>query len=90
MTHIRISIDGNIVTSPLEVANFLYRIGFLVARSDSDDEYEHYNFNDLPDLLTNRTNDDFKVKWEIHPCYRQALDIKKLNKYNKIRRGHVK
>lgn len=88
LPHIRVSIDSVITKSPFEVASFLYRIGFIVARSDDGDEYEHYSYDELPDLLSNRTNDDFKMRWEIHPCYREALDIKKLNKYHKLKRGY--
>ncbi len=77
----------------MEIARFLYRVGFIVARSDgTDDNYEHYRFDQMPDFLSARTNDDFGVKWEIHPCYRQALDIKKLDKshferFGQLRRG---
>ncbi len=66
--------------SPLDVAHFLYRIGFILARSDEPAGYEHYSFEQMPDFLTSRTNDDFGMSWEIHPCYREALDIVKMNK----------
>lgn len=80
--HMTPIIEGKTAKDPKEIAHFLYRLGFLQARVDRDDGgYEHYFFADLPDLLTSRTNDDFKAFWEIHPCYREALDIKKLNKW---------
>ncbi len=89
--HINIFIEGNQVQSPREIACFLYRIGFIVARSDNESgEYEHYHLNEMPDLLSSRTNHDFNMKWEIHPCYRQALDIKKLNMYQRMKRLHHK
>ncbi|MDR2553038.1 MAG: hypothetical protein LBD31_07745 [Treponema sp.] len=90
IAHLNVMIDGNKVNSPLEIGYFLYRIGFFVGRSDDANNYEHYSFDQLPDLLTNRTNDDFKLKWEIHPCYREALDIKKIDKYNRIKRGYIR
>ncbi|MFA7383848.1 MAG: hypothetical protein WC001_10405 [Desulfurivibrionaceae bacterium] len=88
VSHLNTYIEGNLVNSPLEIAHFLYRIGFIVARSDDGDGgYEHYHFHEMPDFLSARTNQDFNLKWEIHPCYRQALDIKKLDKFQRIKRG---
>lgn len=89
--HMNVYIEGNQVNSSREIGHFLYRIGFIVARSDDEDGYyEHYHFNEMPDFLSSRTNQDFNLKWEIHPCYRQALDIKKLDKYQRIKRGYHK
>ncbi|MDQ2841440.1 MAG: hypothetical protein M3Y72_10465, partial [Acidobacteriota bacterium] len=63
-----------------------YRLGFIVARSENEnDEYEHYRFDQMPDFLETRTDEDFSVKWEIHPCYRQALDIKKIDRSHRTR-----
>lgn len=91
LNHVGVFIDSKKSTSPLEVAHFLFRIGFVVARSDEDDgSYEHYSFRDMPDLLSTRTNNDFGMKWEIHPCYRQALDIKKINRAQREKRGVVR
>ncbi len=86
--HLEVTIEGTPTRSPRDIARFLYRIGFIVARSENEDgEYEHYRFDQMPDFLLARTDDDFSVKWEIHPCYRQALDIKKLNQSHKERFG---
>ena len=88
LNHLSLFIDSKKTNTQLEVAHFLFRIGFLVARSDEENgEYEHYGFRDMPDLLSSRTNNDFNMKWEIHPCYRQALDIKKLNQSQREKRG---
>ncbi len=77
--------------SKKEIAQFLYRIGFIQARStDADGSYEHYDYSTLPDLLQNRTSDDFKLDWEIHPCYRQALDIKKFYNWHRIKRQVIR
>jgi hypothetical protein len=78
--HLVATIDGRQTRSPVEIAHFLYQIGFIVARSDEPQGYEHYSFEMMPDFLTSRTNDDFGMSWEIHPCYREALDIVKMNK----------
>lgn len=92
--HLEPFIEGKSTRQARDIAQFLYRLGFIVARSDDPSHgndpsrrgegasggYEHYNFSDLPDLLTSQTNEDFGMSWEIHPCYREALDIKKVNR----------
>lgn len=84
--HLEVKIEGSRTRSAKEIARFLYRIGFIVARSENvDGQYEHYRFDQMSDFLLSRTDDDFSVKWEIHPCYRQALDIKKLNQSHRER-----
>jgi hypothetical protein len=84
--HLEVKIEGSLTRSPREIARFLYRIGFIVARSENEDgQYEHYRFDQMSDFLQARTDDDFAVKWEIHPCYRQALDIRKLNQSHRER-----
>lgn len=90
--HMTPVVDGNEVRSPTQVGHFLYRIGFIVAKSEDDVSggYEHYHFSDMPDFLTSRTNQDFDVKWEIHPCYREALDIQKINRSQRIKKGAAK
>lgn len=86
--HLALFIDSKKANTQLEVAHFLFRIGFLVARSEeSSGSYEHYGFRAMPDLLSSRTDNDFNMKWEIHPCYRQALDIKKINQSQREKRG---
>ncbi len=80
LNHLTLAIEGQAARSPREIAHFLYRIGFIVGRSESGiNSYEHYQYSEMPDFLTTRTDQDFSVKWEIHPCYREALDIKKLD-----------
>ncbi|HSY34113.1 MAG TPA: hypothetical protein VK814_00045 [Acidobacteriaceae bacterium] len=84
--HLETFIEGSSTRSPKEIARFLFRIGFIVARSeDKDAGYEHYRFDQMPDLLSGNTNSDFNISWEIHPCYRQALDISKLNQSHRER-----
>jgi hypothetical protein len=84
--HMAPTIEGSQTRSPMEIARFLYRVGFILARSDAaDGSYEHYRFDQMPDFLSARTDDDFGLKWEIHPCYREALDIKKLDRSHRER-----
>lgn len=63
--------------SPMEVAHFLFQIGFLTARRDlPGGHYEHISYTDNPALLNARTNVDQGFVWEIHPVFRQALKLK--------------
>ena len=90
-THMSVDIEGKVSRNPREIAHFLYRIGFILARSDdASGGYEHYQFNQMPDFLTSRQDSDFNVSWEIHPCYREALDIVKLNQSHKARFGDLR
>lgn len=67
------------VTSPADavsVAHFLFQIGFVTARRDiSAEKYEHIGYADAPHLLKDRTNLDDGFSWEIHPVYRQTLNL---------------
>lgn len=91
LTHLAPFIDGKKANGNREIAHFLYRVGFLQARSqESGGAYEHYDFDVMPDFLTSRTNDDFSVLWEIHPSYRESLDIEKLNRSQRIRKGLIR
>ena len=83
LNHLAPRIEGKVVRKPKEVARFLYRLGFIMARSESPSGYEHYRFDQMPDFLSSRSDDDFGLDWEIHPCYREALDIKKLDRSHK-------
>ena len=63
--------------SAVEVAHFLFQIGFLTARSDKPGgHYEHVAYADNPALLSARTNIDQGYTWEIHPVFRQVLKLK--------------
>ncbi len=84
--HMAPIIEGIQTRKPIEIAHFLYRLGFILARSeDAAGNYEHYRFDQMPDFLTSRTDNDFGLKWEIHPCYREALDIQKLDRSHRER-----
>ena len=85
--HVRPVIEGRTQQTSKSIALFLYRVGFLVARSDGHEGYEHYTFNEMPDLFTAKTDEDFNLGWEIHPCYREALDIKRVDRSHRSRVG---
>ena len=62
----------------LGVANFLYRVGFIMARDDSNENNLGFvKFEDRPNLLSSKSNLDDNLIWEIHPSYREVLRINK-------------
>ena len=78
LDHAKPRISGVIATArPLDVAAFLFEVGFFFGRRDyADGTYDHITFSDRPSLLRARTGVDDGVRWEIHPVFRQALEIR--------------
>lgn len=78
LTHVSPHIAG--VTGAVDaraVARLLFEIGLFYGRRDlPNGEYEHLSFSDRPMLFKARTNIDDGLSWEIHPVYRQALEIR--------------
>jgi hypothetical protein len=63
--------------SSRDIASFLFEIGLFFARRDnSDGSYDHITFAERPALLRARTDIDAGMKWEIHPVFRQYLEIR--------------
>lgn len=63
--------------SATDVAAFLFEIGFIFGRNDLEGGgYEHIGFSQRPSLLKSRTSIDDGLRWEIHPVYRQALEVR--------------
>ncbi len=78
LSHLTPRIDGRAANSARDIAEFLYRIGFLAARYDDkvDGGYHHYWFEERPWLLEDRGNIDQGMSWEIHPFVRGGLGLK--------------
>ena len=53
-----------------DLAQFLYRIEFLGARMETEEEIERRYYSQDKKLMG---IEDFDFKWEIHPAYRWAL-----------------
>lgn len=72
-----VCIDGKESTADaLELAHFLYRIGFITLRSDEYNKALGFTrFEDSPNLLI-LANLNLEDLWEIHPAYRSALNLK--------------
>jgi hypothetical protein len=64
-------------SSARDVAAFLFQVGFFFGRREhSDGGYEHVGFAEQPALWQSRTDLDRGLSWEIHPVFRQALEIR--------------
>jgi hypothetical protein len=78
MNHLSPRIAGTVgAARALDVAQFLFEIGLYYAREDiGEEQYRHITYSERPHLLRSRTSLDDGLKWEIHPVYRQALEIR--------------
>lgn len=72
-------------SSDLDVAHFLYQIGFLAGRRDYGEHkgYDHILYRENPGLLKSRTNIDDGLKWEINPIYRDVLNLRSISEKGK-------
>jgi hypothetical protein len=73
-------LDGFPYTYPMQLAHFLYKIGFIVGRKEHKGDSgnaDFVRFEERPVLLTDTRNPDDDLLWEVHPSYRDALNIGK-------------
>lgn len=71
-------IDGYPYQKPMQLAHFLFKIGFIAARREHKGHAEFAEFvrhEERPELLTDVRNPDDGLGWEIYPSYRDALNI---------------
>lgn len=68
-------IDGLMVESPLLLARYLFRTGFIVAKEQSFSKLRYYRFEEKSELLKNFTNIDDNLNWYIHPSFHAALSV---------------
>lgn len=89
MNHLSPHITGTVGPArALDVAQFLFEIGLYFAREDlPNGEYRHITYSERPHLLRSRTSVDDGLKWEIHPVYRQALEIRDVAGRERRERG---
>ncbi len=72
----------------LQLAHFLFKVGFVVGRREQEGVYpnaDFVRFEERPELLTESVLDD-GLLWEIHPSYRDALNVG-LTKREAVRSG---
>jgi adenylate cyclase class IV len=60
------------ISSPMQIAHFLYRIGFIEA-INVDNLSEHYSYSEYSHLLMSTNHDYTKIKWQIRPSYYSGL-----------------
>lgn len=78
ISHMAPRIVGVIGTAQArDIAAFLFEIGFIYGRNDKPDRtYDHIGFTDRPHLFRTRGSPDDGLSWEIHPVFRQVLEIR--------------
>ncbi|QWT46875.1 P-loop ATPase, Sll1717 family [Azospira inquinata] len=86
LTHIRtkvipnmqISIEGRDKPSDIEIARFLFKIGFIVGHQPSATAtaQEYFSFDQKPDLLVNEANLDDGLIWRIQAAYHSVLRLR--------------
>ena len=75
-----IVIENKTTVNALDIAHFLYRIGFITLDDDSFENGSSYiRFEDIPDLLI-EANYDPEDLWAVHPSYRTVLHLKQPSK----------
>jgi hypothetical protein len=66
--------------SATDIASFLFEVGLYYGRRDNaDGTYCHYRYADSPTLLRSRTSIDAGLRWEVHPVFRQVLEMRDAN-----------
>ena len=73
--NITVVIDGRAVTDALEIVQFLFRIGFIVARDEQRRAVTYYRFEDKPELLKNHANLDDGMSWNVQSCFQTVLGL---------------
>jgi hypothetical protein len=71
-------IDGYPYQRPLQLAHFVYKIGFVVGRHEhkAGQVVNFVRYEERPELLVEGRNPDDSLLWEVHPSYRSALNIR--------------
>jgi len=75
-------IDGVPYRYHMQLAHFLYKVGFIVGRREHEGLYpnaDFVRFEERTELLTESVQDD-GLLWEVHPSYRDALTIGKVRR----------
>lgn len=81
-THIMVTapdeiiIENVAIKSPLDIAHFLYRTGFITLNDTTfDNGVSFIRFEDIPDLLIPSNVNENDI-WVIHPSYRKVLHLR--------------
>lgn len=66
-------LEGSVVVGPLQLAKFLFKIGFIQGHSQND---QFIDYEEKPDLLESEVNLDDGLSWAVYPSYRNVLRIR--------------
>lgn len=72
---------------PVSVHKLLFECGLLIARGESSKGYDHIHFHEDPLLLQGGTNPTKGYSWEIHPAFRQYLNMRSEKGYEVNKTG---
>lgn len=72
---IEVKIDGAKKDDAVEIARFLFRVGFIVGFDITPAGNKYYQFEDKPSLLRNPANYDDGMKWRVHPSLHSVLQM---------------
>lgn len=61
----------------MSLAEFLFKIDFVIARREVNGSIERYYYEDHSKLQSSKAS--FGMQWEVHPAYRWALNPQKVN-----------
>jgi hypothetical protein len=77
LEHVEVSVDGRSRVGAIEIARFLFRIGFLLARDVREGgSVKYFHFEERDRLLENRANLDDGMDWYIHPAFHRVLSLR--------------
>jgi hypothetical protein len=69
----------------LQVASLLFEIGLFYGRRDySNGDYLHVGYSERPQAFKSRANVDDGLTWEIHPVFRQALEMRDIAGFERL------
>jgi hypothetical protein len=71
------AVEGVENPSAIQLAHFLFKIGFIQGRSNVPINPIFVGYDDRPTLLTTTVNLDDGLVWEIYPSYRTVLSIER-------------
>ncbi|HHF3232857.1 TPA: hypothetical protein ACPJ2O_004467 [Vibrio diabolicus] len=73
MSNSNIKLSYRTQTTPIDVAHFLFKIGFITARKTISGKIERKYYDEKKQLLKSGQIGDGGYAWEVHPSYRSAI-----------------
>ena len=73
--------EKGVKTEAIDVAHFLYKIGFITARKNIVGKIDRKYYDEKKQLLKSGQIGDGGYSWEIHPAYRSAISTLQKNSW---------